>query len=172
MSQWEIVGFPAGNQNVAYLRQWQEIVGMSENARNLLGILMKYANEVYWDRTSDQTLGILFSMNSGNVRIRLLQDFPSVTTGNGEKLLGIHWEIWRIMQISCSGTKHLIRHQKYLPGFPSINTGNVVQDSYHVSAFPRACDHTLEIFSQYKYSVKFFHWHDSQVQNQNLTSRQ
>ena len=49
---------------------------MSENARNLLGILMKYANEVYWDRMFDQTLGILLSMNSGNVRIDSYKIFP------------------------------------------------------------------------------------------------
>ena len=30
------------------------------------------------------------------------------------------------------------RHQEYLPGFPGINTGNVMHDSYHVSAFPSA----------------------------------
>ena len=41
-----------------------------------------------------------------------------------------------------------IKHQEYLPGFPSINTGNVMQDSYHVSAFRSVCDQTL---SQYKY---------------------
>ena len=49
----------------------------SENARNLLGIFMKYANEAYWDKMSDQTLGILPSMNTGNVD-RFLQYFPSV----------------------------------------------------------------------------------------------
>ena len=36
-----------------------------ENARNLLEILTKYANEVYWDKMSDQTLGILPSINTG-----------------------------------------------------------------------------------------------------------
>ena len=83
---------------------------------------------------------------------RFLLDFPSVwsDTGNGRKLLGIYWEIRRIMQMRCSGTKCLIRHQEYLPGFPSINTGNVMQDSYHVSAFPSACDQTLGILARYK----------------------
>ena len=56
----------------------------------MLGILTKYANEVYWDKMSDQTLGILPSMNTGNV-----------------------------MQDSYC-TKCLIRQQEYLPGFPSM----------------------------------------------------
>ena len=55
------------------------------------------------------------SLDTGNVMQDFLKIFPvSGRTLNGVKLLGICWEILRIMQMRCSGAKNLIRHREYL----------------------------------------------------------
>ena len=86
---------------------------MVKNARNLLGILTKYANEIYWDKCLISHWEY-FPMWIMRMLCQIPSRFPSVwsDTGNGEKLLGNS----RIMQMRCSGTKCLIKHRGYILG--------------------------------------------------------
>ena len=86
---------------------------------------MKYANEVYWDKMSDQTLGILPSMNTGNAIIDSYKIFPV-----SDQTLGMVRNCWQFTKKFNELCKR------------GVPVQNVWSDTRNISQV-----------SQYKYSV-------------------